>query len=87
MSMKKILGLVSVDKLMEYLKPHVTEVFSIVDMSGRSMGDDNVDSLVPPQHRADFSSHAFHLLFSILHGTTVVPPGAFEPNNPKALEM
>lgn len=87
MSMKKISGLVSVNKLPERLEPPVTEVLGIMDMSGRSMGDNNVDSPVPPQQWPNFPNRASHLLLSILHGTTIVPSGAFETHYPETLEM
>ena len=87
MTVKKIPGLISVYKSSEYLKPPMADIFGIVDMPGGSMGDDNIDSPVPPQQRTDFSDQTFHFLFSVLHGATVVPPGAFKTHNPEILEM
>jgi len=86
-SMYKIPGIIPVNEPEKTPESSVTQILGIMDKSGRCMGDDNIHAFPPPESQHQFSDFCPHLDFSILTGTSVVPPGAFQSQNAQASEL
>jgi len=79
--MDEITWLILINKPPEAFKPFVTWVFSIVDMSGRSVGKNNINAALPPDCRPKPTDNRAHLPLCVLVRAAIVPVRSLQTKN------
>lgn len=85
MPVDEITGLVAVQQVAEGLKAPVGQVFAIVDIPGRRMGKENINTAMAKKRERSLFCPALHFLFFVLVLAVVVIHGAAKTQNPDAL--
>ena len=85
MPVDEITGLVAVQQVAEGLKAPVGQVFAIVDIPGRRMGKENINTAMAKKRERSLFCPALHFLLLVLVFSVVVIHGAAKAQNPDAL--
>jgi hypothetical protein len=86
-TMKKIPRLISINQFSIGFKSTVTTIFSIMDISGRRMGNYDINVFIPPKLKCQLSNMSAHLTFSVLYRAAIIPPGTFEAQQAKLIKI
>ena len=79
--MNEITWLILINQAAEAFKPFVTWVFSIVDMSGRSVSKNNINAALPPDCRPKPTDNRAHLPLCVLIRAAIVPVRSLQTKN------
>lgn len=85
MPVDEITGLVAVQQVAEGLKAPVGQVFPVVDIPGRRMGKENINTAMAKKRERSLFCPALHFLLLVLVFSVVVIHGAAKAQNPDAL--